>query len=112
MPFGAAAEPASRAERTFPLSLEMAGCSVTLLRVTHIGGPTTLLEWDGWRVLTDPTFDPPGSQTRKAWGERRADAVVSAAEATLADVGKRYPGTDAARTADDRLRAIQLSRLR
>lgn len=37
---------------------------------------------------------------------------LDAAEATLADVGKRYPGTDAARTADDRLRAIQLSRLR
>ncbi|PJK01272.1 tol-pal system protein YbgF [Lysobacteraceae bacterium NML91-0213] len=37
---------------------------------------------------------------------------LDAAEATLADVGKRYPGTDAARTADDRLRAIRVSRLR
>lgn len=35
-----------------------------------------------------------------------------AAEATLSDVTARYPGTDAARTAEDRLRAIQLGRLR
>ncbi|MEN4903783.1 tol-pal system protein YbgF [Luteimonas sp. TWI1416] len=37
---------------------------------------------------------------------------LEAAEATLAEVGKQYPGSDAARTAADRLRAIQLSRLR
>lgn len=30
------------------------------LRITHIGGPTTLIEVDDWRLLTDPTFDPPG----------------------------------------------------
>ncbi len=34
------------------------------------------------------------------------------AERTLADVVAKYPGTDVARTADDRLRAIQLGRLR
>jgi L-ascorbate metabolism protein UlaG (beta-lactamase superfamily) len=32
----------------------------TRVRITHIGGPTTLIEFDGWRILTDPTFDPPG----------------------------------------------------
>ena len=37
---------------------------------------------------------------------------MDAAEATLSQVSQRYPGTDAARTADDRLRAIQLSRVR
>jgi TolA-binding protein len=37
---------------------------------------------------------------------------VEAAERTLAEVGTRYPGTDAARTATDRLNAIQLGRLR
>jgi len=37
---------------------------------------------------------------------------LDGAETTLADVGRTYPGTDAARTASDRLRAIQLSRLR
>ncbi|WP_298106268.1 MBL fold metallo-hydrolase [Bradyrhizobium sp.] len=31
--------------------------SITL---TLIGGPTVLIEYDGYRLLTDPTFDPPG----------------------------------------------------
>ena len=26
--------------------------------MTHIGGPTALAAVDGWRLLTDPTFDP------------------------------------------------------
>jgi len=30
------------------------------VRITHVGGPTTLIEVGGWRLLTDPTFDPPG----------------------------------------------------
>jgi L-ascorbate metabolism protein UlaG (beta-lactamase superfamily) len=30
------------------------------ITVTHIGGPTVLLAIDGWRILTDPTFDAPG----------------------------------------------------
>jgi L-ascorbate metabolism protein UlaG (beta-lactamase superfamily) len=30
------------------------------VRLTHIGGPTVLIEVGGWRLLTDPTFDPPG----------------------------------------------------
>lgn len=29
--------------------------------VTYIGGPTALIEWNGLRLLTDPTFDPAGS---------------------------------------------------
>jgi L-ascorbate metabolism protein UlaG (beta-lactamase superfamily) len=33
---------------------------VTDVRITHIGGPTALIEFGGWRLLTDPTFDPPG----------------------------------------------------
>lgn len=31
-----------------------------LVRLTHIGGPTLLLEVGGLRLLTDPTFDAPG----------------------------------------------------
>jgi L-ascorbate metabolism protein UlaG (beta-lactamase superfamily) len=31
------------------------------LSVTLIGGPTALLEIDGFRLLTDPTFDAPGA---------------------------------------------------
>jgi L-ascorbate metabolism protein UlaG (beta-lactamase superfamily) len=29
--------------------------------ITYIGGPTALLEYAGLRIVTDPTFDPPGS---------------------------------------------------
>ena len=38
------------------------------VRLTHIGGPTVLIEVDGWRLLTDPTFDPPGRSYRFGWG--------------------------------------------
>jgi L-ascorbate metabolism protein UlaG (beta-lactamase superfamily) len=30
------------------------------LRLRYLGGPTTLLEYGGLRLLVDPTFDPPG----------------------------------------------------
>src|SRR5689334_15136958 len=41
---------------------------MTDVRVTHVGGPTTLLEFGGWRILTDPTFDPPGGRYFFGWG--------------------------------------------
>ena len=43
---------------------------MTEARVTHIGGPTVLLEVAGWRrLLTDPLmFDPPGRSYRFGWG--------------------------------------------
>jgi L-ascorbate metabolism protein UlaG (beta-lactamase superfamily) len=41
---------------------------MTALRVTHVGGPTTLIEVGGWRILTDPTFDPPGRRYAFGWG--------------------------------------------
>jgi L-ascorbate metabolism protein UlaG (beta-lactamase superfamily) len=31
------------------------------LHITYIGGPTMLLDFDGTRILTDPTFDPGGN---------------------------------------------------
>jgi L-ascorbate metabolism protein UlaG (beta-lactamase superfamily) len=31
------------------------------VRITLIGGPTALIEIDGFRLLTDPTFDAPRS---------------------------------------------------
>ncbi len=34
------------------------------LRATYIGGPTALLEVDGIRLLTDPTFDAAGTEYR------------------------------------------------
>lgn len=36
--------------------------------LTHVGGPTVLLEVDGWRLLTDPTFDPAGGHYAFGWG--------------------------------------------
>lgn len=41
---------------------------MTEVRITHIGGPTTLIEVEGWRLLTDPTFDPPGRRYSFGWG--------------------------------------------
>jgi L-ascorbate metabolism protein UlaG (beta-lactamase superfamily) len=38
------------------------------LRLTHIGGPTVLIEAAGWRILTDPTFDPPGQRYKFGLG--------------------------------------------
>ena len=40
------------------------------LRLTHIGGPTVLIEVGGWRILTDPTFDPPGRTYKFGWGPK------------------------------------------
>ncbi|MCW2995566.1 MAG: fold metallo-hydrolase [Conexibacter sp.] len=38
------------------------------VRLTHIGGPTLLIEVGGWRILTDPTFDAPGKRYFFGWG--------------------------------------------
>ncbi|MCU0312987.1 MAG: MBL fold metallo-hydrolase [Solirubrobacteraceae bacterium] len=38
------------------------------VRITYIGGPTALLEIGPWRLLTDPTFDPPGKRYFFGWG--------------------------------------------
>ncbi|RIW51451.1 MBL fold metallo-hydrolase [Micromonospora endophytica] len=41
---------------------------MTSMRITHLGGPTTLIEVAGWRILTDPTFDAPGRTYGFGWG--------------------------------------------
>jgi L-ascorbate metabolism protein UlaG (beta-lactamase superfamily) len=41
---------------------------MTALTITHIGGPTTLLEVGGIRLLVDPTFDAPGRRYAFGWG--------------------------------------------
>jgi L-ascorbate metabolism protein UlaG (beta-lactamase superfamily) len=38
------------------------------VRITHVGGPTALIEVGGWRLLTDPTFDDPGRSYGFGWG--------------------------------------------
>ncbi len=41
---------------------------MTDVTITHIGGPTALIEVGGWRILSDPTFDPPGRRYFFGWG--------------------------------------------
>jgi len=53
------------------------------VRITHIGGPTTLIEVGGWRLLTDPTFDAPGRTYRFGWGSssrKTTGPAISASE--------------------------------
>lgn len=52
------------------------------MRITHIGGPTVLLEIEGWRLLTDPTFDAPGRTYGFGWG---TSSVKLAGPAVAAD---------------------------
>lgn len=72
------------------------------------------LAQEQFQTLLDqyPTHDKAGGALLKVglcqYGLRQLDA----AEATLTKVIARYAGSEAARTADDRLRAIQLSRVR
>jgi L-ascorbate metabolism protein UlaG (beta-lactamase superfamily) len=56
---------------------------LTGVRLTHIGGPTVLIEVGGWRLLTDPTFDPPGGKYSFGWGtgsRKTAGPSIPAAE--------------------------------
>lgn len=46
--------------------------------LTHVGGPTVLIELGGWRLLTDPTFDPAGGHYAFGWGTS-SDKVVGPA---------------------------------
>lgn len=54
--------------------------------VRYLGGPTALLELGGLRLLTDPTFDPPGDYPIGTRSLRKTiGAVVSPQEAGRAD---------------------------
>lgn len=59
-----------------------------------------------------PTHDKAPGALLKLGLSEFGEGKVQAAEATLAEVTVRYPGSDAARTAADRLRSIQVGRLR
>jgi L-ascorbate metabolism protein UlaG (beta-lactamase superfamily) len=53
------------------------------MRITHICGPTALIEVGGWRILTDPTFDAPGRRYNFGWGtssKKLAGPAVQAAD--------------------------------
>ena len=59
-----------------------------------------------------PTHDKAPGALLKVGLSQYGQRDLVAAEATLQQVTEQYPGTDAARTADDRLRSIQLNSLR
>ena len=75
------------------------------LRITHIGGPTALIEVGGWRLLTDPTFDAPGEKYNFGWGTssvKLAGPAIAAADVlpgnTVLDALFRQQLTDLAAT--------------
>jgi L-ascorbate metabolism protein UlaG (beta-lactamase superfamily) len=52
------------------------------LAVTYVGGPTALVELGGLRLLTDPTFDPAGSEyPAKMYVLRKTQAPAVSADA-------------------------------
>ncbi|KUO12476.1 MBL fold metallo-hydrolase [Streptomyces sp. DSM 15324] len=83
------------------------------LRITHIGGPTTLIETGGWRLLTDPTFDPPGERYTFGWGtssHKSAGPALSAAELPPIDavlLSHDHHGDNLDRTGRDVLRTAR-----
>jgi L-ascorbate metabolism protein UlaG (beta-lactamase superfamily) len=51
-------------------------------RIVYIGGPTAVIEWAGWRFLTDPAFDPAGtSYTTPVYTLRKTMGPAIAADA-------------------------------
>ncbi|GAA4586169.1 MBL fold metallo-hydrolase [Planotetraspora phitsanulokensis] len=57
--------------------------------LTHVGGPTVLMELDGWRILTDPTFDPAGWRYGFGWGTasvKQRGPALSAEDVGTVDV--------------------------
>jgi L-ascorbate metabolism protein UlaG (beta-lactamase superfamily) len=56
------------------------------MNITHIGGPTTLLELDGVRLLVDPTFDAPGRRYSFGWGTSSRKTAGPAL--AVADLGR------------------------
>lgn len=58
---------------------------MTDVRISHVGGPTVLIEVGGWRILTDPTFDPPGRTYNFGWGTSSRKVTGPAIAAT--DIG-------------------------
>jgi L-ascorbate metabolism protein UlaG (beta-lactamase superfamily) len=62
---------------------------MTSLSLTLVGGPTTLIEAAGFRLVTDPTFDPPGDYQlgyvtlTKTSGPALAGHAIGAVDAVL-----------------------------
>lgn len=58
------------------------------MRITHVGGPTALIEIGGLRLLTDPTFDAPGRRYAFGWGtssRKLAGPAIASADVAPVD---------------------------
>lgn len=55
------------------------------MKLTRIGGPTVLVELAGWRILVDPTFDPPGR--RYAFGLGTSSTKTAGPFVAASDLG-------------------------
>jgi L-ascorbate metabolism protein UlaG (beta-lactamase superfamily) len=72
--------------------------------LTHIGGPTLLIEIEGWRLLTDPTFEAPGrtysmgygARARKVTGPAVQPADLGTVDAVLLSHDQHHDNLDAA----------------
>jgi len=67
--------------------------------LTLIGGPTVLIELDGLRLMTDPTFDPPGEYRgavplRKTAGPFLSAEQVGAVDAVLLSHDQHFDNLD------------------
>jgi L-ascorbate metabolism protein UlaG (beta-lactamase superfamily) len=73
------------------------------LELTYVGGPTVLLELEGLRLLTDPTFDPVGSvfhaptyELRKTQDPALAAGTLGRIDAVLLSHDHHFDNLDAA----------------
>jgi L-ascorbate metabolism protein UlaG (beta-lactamase superfamily) len=73
------------------------------VRITYVGGPTALIEWGGLRLLTDPTFDPAGSEfstevyvQRKTMGPAMPAESLEPIDAVLLSHDHHYDNLDRA----------------
>jgi L-ascorbate metabolism protein UlaG (beta-lactamase superfamily) len=67
--------------------------------LTLIGGPTVLIELEGLRLLTDPTFDPPGDYQgavplRKTAGPSLSAEEIGAVDAVLLSHDQHFDNLD------------------
>jgi L-ascorbate metabolism protein UlaG (beta-lactamase superfamily) len=75
---------------------------MTPASLTYVGGPTALLELGGLRLLTDPTFDPPGAEfrsgsyvLRKTMGPALAPEKLGRIDAVLLSHDHHFDNLDA-----------------
>ena len=56
------------------------------VRITHIGGPTALIEIGSLRILTDPAFDPAGTRYTQGFIESLKQTSPAIAVSELGSV--------------------------